>query len=109
MRTTTHSPGEGCGRVTALYDPGNLNPVTLQSTLMVPIMLGHNSSQMVGIVGGQFRWGKFIASIIPDHVSGNYLSPYSLLPLYPPSIHLLNPPIYHTPIKPSQESALCCT
>jgi len=59
-----------CGRVTALYDPGNLNSVTVQSTIMVPIMLGHNSSQMVGIVGGQFQWGKVIASIIPDYVSG---------------------------------------
>ncbi|KAJ1384442.1 hypothetical protein B484DRAFT_410787, partial [Ochromonadaceae sp. CCMP2298] len=44
--------------------------VTVISNLVAPIMLKRNSSQLVGIVGGQFNWGKVISALIPDHVSG---------------------------------------
>ncbi|KAJ1398008.1 hypothetical protein B484DRAFT_256725, partial [Ochromonadaceae sp. CCMP2298] len=64
---------ESCGRGTRLQpvDPLNLHSeVTVISNLVAPIMLKRNSSQLVGIVGGQFNWGKVISALIPDHVSG---------------------------------------
>jgi hypothetical protein len=33
-------------------------------------MLGHDSSKMVGLVGGQFDWGKFLSAQIPTALSG---------------------------------------
>jgi hypothetical protein len=64
-----------CGRGTPLepYDPGNLNSeITVQSNLVIPVMLNESSSQLVGMVGGQFQWGKIISALIPNHVSGNF-------------------------------------
>ncbi|KAJ1384438.1 hypothetical protein B484DRAFT_17667, partial [Ochromonadaceae sp. CCMP2298] len=81
---------DNCDRVTPLqpYDPGNLSPeVTVQSNLVVPVMLNQNSSQLVGMVGGQFQWGKIISALIPDHVSGNF----------PPSDNPITP-LHHYPI-----------
>ncbi|KAJ1390654.1 hypothetical protein B484DRAFT_439699, partial [Ochromonadaceae sp. CCMP2298] len=40
------------------------------SNFAVPIMLNHNSSQLVGMVGGHFQWGKAITGLIPDRISG---------------------------------------
>jgi hypothetical protein len=45
------------------------------TTVWVPIMLNQNSSQLVGMVGGHFQWGKIISALIPDQYSGNYPPP----------------------------------
>ncbi|KAJ1393586.1 hypothetical protein B484DRAFT_277321 [Ochromonadaceae sp. CCMP2298] len=66
---------EHCGRVSKIdYTDKNSfvfnGRKVVHSNFGVPIMLNHNSSQLVGMVGGHFQWGKSITGLIPDDISG---------------------------------------
>jgi hypothetical protein len=66
-----------CGRVSKIdYTDKNSfvfnGTKVVHSNFGVPIMLNQNSSQLVGMVGGHFQWGKSITGLIPDDISGNY-------------------------------------
>ncbi|KAJ1397371.1 hypothetical protein B484DRAFT_260189, partial [Ochromonadaceae sp. CCMP2298] len=66
---------EHCGRVSKIEyidieDAMFNGRKVVHSNFGVPIMLNHNSSQLVGMVAGHFQWGKSITGLIPDHVSG---------------------------------------
>jgi signal transduction histidine kinase len=64
---------ESCGRISRLnsYDPANLfSTHVVNSNFITPIMLGHDSSKLVGFVGAQFNWGSYINALIPTALSG---------------------------------------
>eukprot|EP00601_Ochromonadales_sp_CCMP2298_P002590 CAMPEP_0173176626 /NCGR_PEP_ID=MMETSP1141-20130122/4568_1 /TAXON_ID=483371 /ORGANISM="non described non described, Strain CCMP2298" /LENGTH=459 /DNA_ID=CAMNT_0014098993 /DNA_START=316 /DNA_END=1691 /DNA_ORIENTATION=- len=77
MRCTTASnfsyARDNCGHVSQLdyADPADIHEGSVvQSNFVVPIMLGQNSSRLVGMMAGHFQWGKFLSGLYPEHVSG---------------------------------------
>ncbi|KAJ1400719.1 hypothetical protein B484DRAFT_405957, partial [Ochromonadaceae sp. CCMP2298] len=68
---------ENCGRVSEVWvsqtetDGFVFGQTTVvHSNFGVPVMLDQNSSQVVGLVGGHFQWGKSITGLIPNDISG---------------------------------------
>jgi hypothetical protein len=62
----------------------------VQSNFVVPIMLGQNSSRLVGMMAGHFQWGKFMSGLILEHVSGKYPPPSPItviITIYPLSFY----------------------